>query len=85
MGVVIAVVLVVVVVCFFVSFFVRRHGESQHPQPEWRRTDEVFTDPSTNRVMRVWLDALGERHYVSEGKQIYFMKFGARESGVKWT
>ena len=24
-------------------------------------------DPSTNRVMRVWLDTKGERHYVPEG------------------
>jgi hypothetical protein len=26
----------------------------------------VFNDPSTNRVMRVWLDAAGERRYVPE-------------------
>jgi hypothetical protein len=68
MGLIVGVILVVVVVCFFVSFFVRRHGESQRAQPDWHRTDEVFTDPSTNRVMRVWLDSFGERHYVPEGK-----------------
>jgi Na+-transporting methylmalonyl-CoA/oxaloacetate decarboxylase gamma subunit len=68
MGVVIAVIIVVVIVCFFVSIFIRRHGESDRPNPDWRRTDEVFNDPSTNRVMRVWLDQLGERHYVPEGK-----------------
>ncbi len=68
MGAVVAIVVVVVIVCFFVSFFVRRHGESGRPQPDWHRTDEVFNDPSTNRVIRVWLDPLGERHYVPEGK-----------------
>jgi hypothetical protein len=68
MGVVIAIIVVVVIVCFFVSIFIRRHGESDRPSPDWRRTDEVFNDPSTNRVMRVWLDQSGERHYVPEGK-----------------
>jgi hypothetical protein len=65
---IILIFLVVVVVCFFVSIFIRRHGESDRPQPDWRRTDEVFHDPSTNRVMRVWLDQGGERHYVPEEK-----------------
>lgn len=68
MGVVAAVILLVVIVTFFVSFFVRRHGESERPHPDWRRTDEVFNDPSTKRVMRVWLDPAGERHYVPEGR-----------------
>ncbi len=48
------------------SFFVRRHGEVEGPDASWRRTDEVFNDPSTNRVMRVWLDDRGGRHYVHE-------------------
>ena len=48
------------------SFFVRRHGEDAAPDSSWRRTDEVFNDPSTNRVMRVWLDTKGGRHYVHE-------------------
>jgi len=48
------------------SIFLRRHGESDRPQPDWRPTDEVFNDPSTNRVMRVWLDGAGERRYVAE-------------------
>jgi hypothetical protein len=26
----------------------------------------VFNDPSTHRIMRVWLDAAGERHYVPD-------------------
>ncbi|HYT29886.1 MAG TPA: hypothetical protein VEN82_03850 [Actinomycetota bacterium] len=33
----------------------------------WRATDEVFRDPSTERVMRVCVDpADGSRHYVPE-------------------
>ena len=48
------------------SIFLRRHGETDQPQPGWRPTDEVFNDPSTNRVMRVWLDGSGERRYVAE-------------------
>jgi len=65
---IILIFVVVVVVCFFISLFVKRHGESDRPKPEWRRTEEVFHDPSTNRVMRVWLDLAGERHYVPEEK-----------------
>ena len=29
----------------------------------------MFNDPSTNRVMRVWLDESGERHYVPEAER----------------
>ena len=68
MGVVAVILVVVVAVCFVVSIFVRRHGESDAANPNWRRTDEVFHDPSTGRVMRVWLDDAGERHYVPEAK-----------------
>ena len=68
MGVVAVVIVVVVVACFLVSIFVRRHGESDRAHATWRRTDEIFNDPSTNRVMRVWLDESGERHYVPEPK-----------------
>jgi hypothetical protein len=66
-GVVVLVILAVVVVCFFISLSLRRHGESEKPNADWRRTEELFNDPSTNRVMRVWLDTAGERHYVPEG------------------
>jgi hypothetical protein len=66
-GVVIGVLIGLVVVGVLVySIFLRRHGESGRPQPDWRPTDEVFNDPSTNRVMRVWLDRSGERRYVPE-------------------
>jgi hypothetical protein len=68
MGFVFGIVGVVLIGCLIASFFVRRHGETDKPRPEWRRTEEVFNDPSTNRVMRVWLDQSGERHYVPETK-----------------
>ena len=67
MGFVILIIVAVVIVCFFISLFVRRHGENDRPQPGWHSTDEVFNDPSTNRVMRVWLDQKGERHYIPDG------------------
>jgi len=36
--------------------------------PRFQRTDEVFTDPTSGHVMRVWLDPTnGERRYVAEG------------------
>jgi hypothetical protein len=68
MGIVVAIIIVAVLVCFVISIFLRRHGESDAAKPDWRRTDEVFNDPSTGRVMRVWLDQAGERHYVPEAK-----------------
>jgi hypothetical protein len=69
MGVFLAIVLVVVVSFFVLSLAVRRHGESDKPNPDWRQTEELFNDPSTDRVMRVWLDTAGDRHYVPEGKR----------------
>ena len=66
MGVVFLIILVVLAICFVISLSLRRHGESEKPNADWRRTDEVFNDPSTNRVMRVWLDGSGERRYVPE-------------------
>ncbi|MEA2703794.1 MAG: hypothetical protein QOD63_1739 [Actinomycetota bacterium] len=61
-------ILVVVVVVAVVGYFgMRRHGESAVAAGGWDRTDEVFRDPSTGRLMRVWLDpADGTRHYVPE-------------------
>jgi len=48
-------------------FWGRRHGESERPQPGWVPTKERFLDPSTQRVMRVWVDpARSSRHYVAE-------------------
>jgi hypothetical protein len=66
MGVIWAIVILVLVVCAVLSITLRRHGESDKPHPDWKRTEELFNDPSTNRVMRVWLDPKGERHYVPE-------------------
>jgi hypothetical protein len=45
-----------------------RHGESDRPAPDWRPTSERFRDPRTGRVMRVWEDPSGGRHYVSEDR-----------------
>jgi hypothetical protein len=69
MGIVFGLVVLIALGCLIASFFVRRHGEDESPRPDWLSTDEVFNDPSTGRVMRVWLDGGGERHYVVEGKR----------------
>ena len=46
----------------------RGHGESEQARPGWRPTPERFRDPTTDRIMRVWIDpADGARHYVAEG------------------
>jgi len=44
----------------------RGHGDADTPRPDWRPTNERFRDPKTNRVMRVWEDAGGTRHYVPD-------------------
>jgi hypothetical protein len=44
----------------------RGHAEADHPAPEWRATAERFRDPKSGRVMRVWVDAAGGRHYVAD-------------------
>jgi hypothetical protein len=45
----------------------RGHGEAEQAQPGWRPTPERFRDPTTDRIMRVWIDpADGARHYVAE-------------------
>ena len=42
-------------------------GEPDAPQHPFRPTDELFVDPSTGRLMRVYLDpATGERRYHAE-------------------
>jgi hypothetical protein len=55
-----------VIVAAAMSLFLRRHGESDGPEPGWVPTDEVFRDPASNRLMRVWADAQGQRHYLPE-------------------
>jgi hypothetical protein len=42
----------------------RGHGDADAPRPDWQPTGERFRDPRTGRVMRVWVDAGGGRHYV---------------------
>jgi hypothetical protein len=42
------------------------HAEADEPAPEWRPTNERFRDPKSNRIMRVWVDPAGGRHYVGE-------------------
>ncbi len=64
-----AIALLAVVGAVIYSIFLRRHGESDVPMQGWVATDEVFRDPTTNRLMRVWVDpADGSRHYVTEGR-----------------
>jgi hypothetical protein len=60
---------VAVVIAIVMSFFLRRHGEQERPQAHWLRTDEVFVDPTTDRLMRVWVEpGAGERHYVPDAR-----------------
>lgn len=45
----------------------RRHGEADAPESTWIPTTERFVDPTTSRVMRVWVEPAGRRrHYVPE-------------------
>lgn len=44
----------------------RGHGDSDRARAGWSPTDERFRDPTTRRVMRVWIDRAGQRHYVPE-------------------
>lgn len=44
----------------------RGHGDAERPGPDWRPTAERFRDPRTARVMRVWEDPAGGRHYVPD-------------------
>jgi hypothetical protein len=45
----------------------RGHGESATPHISWIATEERFRDPTTGRIMRVWVDpASGSRHYIPD-------------------
>ena len=44
----------------------RGHGDVDAPAVDWQPTNERFRDPRSGRVMRVWVDATGGRHYVAE-------------------
>jgi len=65
-GVVFALLGAAVIVAVVISLFVRRHGESDDPAAGWTPTDELFKDPGTDRMMRVWVDRAGDRHYVPD-------------------
>jgi hypothetical protein len=42
------------------------HGDADVPAFDWLPTGERFRDPRTDRIMRVWVDTAGGRHYVAE-------------------
>jgi hypothetical protein len=42
------------------------HAEHETPDPSWQATSERFRDPRSQRVVRVWVDSAGARHYVRE-------------------
>jgi hypothetical protein len=44
----------------------RGHGDAETPQIGWQPTGERFRDPRSRRVMRVWVDRAGGRHYVPD-------------------
>jgi hypothetical protein len=44
----------------------RGHGDVDRPEPGWEPTNERFRDPGSDRVMRVWVDQQGARHYVPD-------------------
>lgn len=47
-----------------------RHGEATTPEAGWIPTTERFVDPSTGRVIRVWVvPGDGERRYVPEARR----------------
>ena len=48
----------------------RGHGDAERPRADWRPTSERFRDPRSNKVMRVWEDAAGARHYVPDDEAL---------------
>jgi len=45
----------------------RRHAQTLTPGPGWVPTPERFRDPSTKRIMRVWIDPADQsRHYIPD-------------------
>lgn len=66
MAFVLVVVGLAVLVAVVMSIFVRRHGEAAGPEAGWSPTAEVFRDPGSERLMRVWVDPGGGRHYLPD-------------------
>ncbi len=48
------------------AFGRRGHAERDRPAPGWEPTSERFRDPRSGRIMRVWVDSAGGRHYIPE-------------------
>jgi hypothetical protein len=47
-------------------------GESSWLEPRFRPTSELFRDPTSSLVMRVWVDrGTGQRRYLAEGVYTY--------------
>jgi hypothetical protein len=47
-------------------------GESSWLEPRFRPTSELFRDPTSGLVMRVWVDrGTGQRRYLAEGVYTY--------------
>jgi Domain of unknown function (DUF1707) len=45
----------------------KRHAQAATPGPGWVPTPERFRDPSTKKIMRVWVDPADQsRHYVPD-------------------
>jgi hypothetical protein len=44
----------------------RGHGEADRPRADWAPTAERFRDPRSSRIMRVWTDPGGGRHYLPD-------------------
>jgi hypothetical protein len=64
--VIVGLIVAALAVILVVSLFVKRHGEAATAAPDWSATDERFRDPSSGRLMRVYLDREGARHYVPD-------------------
>ena len=61
------IVVVAILLLLAISWRAARRVRSQAPDHGWQPTDEVFEDPGTNQVMRVWVDPEnGARHHVPE-------------------
>jgi hypothetical protein len=66
LAVILVLVGLAVLVAVVMSIFVGRHGESPGPRAGWVPTPEIFRDPGTDRLMRVWTDERGGRHYLPD-------------------
>jgi hypothetical protein len=42
------------------------YGVATAAAPDWQPTAERFREPRSGKVMRVWVDAAGSRHYIED-------------------